>query len=265
MRKKQMNKISGWIVALSTLLTTQYALARDIEYKEEEVSVRVTSGEPTQIRFPGLITGGYQKSFSAINLERKDSDLIVFPNEKIDENGEAIVVRLQDGRSYSLRFQKSTIESPRDDVVKIRDRRGSILDSREDDSAPAYKEVPNGYAPPSQAAGLMRQLILVTEFNKRDIPGYQVSDQYSGETVLNDGTLHATIDRIYIGPNYWGYVLKVKNQLDVAQKLNPATFRLDGTIFVSYENQELAARPMDVEQQIAKKDGSYIYIVTKAR
>src|SRR5262245_36325446 len=123
-----MNKKLKLIFTLLSILAVFPAAsyARDVEYADEEVSVRVTPGEPTQIRFPGLVAGGYMKSYSAISLEKKDSDLIIFANEKIDESGEAIVVRLKDGRSYSVRLQKASAEHPRDDVIKLRDKRGSI-------------------------------------------------------------------------------------------------------------------------------------------
>ncbi len=255
------------IFLISFLLLSLPALsfAREIEYADDEISVRVTAGEPTQIRFPGIVAGGYKKSYSAISLEKKDGDLIIFANEKIDETGEAIVVRLKDGRSYSVRLQKSTSDSPRDDVIKIRDKRGSIISSEDEDEFPAHKEKKFDYAPPTVVSGLMREIVLASEFGKNKITGYQVTDQYKGETVLNDGAVQATIDRIFIGPNLWGYVLDVKNMLDIGQKLNPATFRLDGTRAISFKDWELTARPLNIEQEIAGKDSTKAYIVTKAR
>lgn len=259
-------KLKLVLTAIALVVAAPFSsFARDLEYADEEVAVRVVPGEPTQIRFPGIIAGGYKKSYSAISLEKKDGDLIIFANEKIDETGEAIVVRLKDGRSYSIRLQKANNESPRDDVIKIRDKRGSIISSEEDDSTPAYKDKKFDYAPATVVSGLMREIVLASEFGKGKIPGYQVTDQYKGETVLNDGTVQATIDRIFIGPNLWGYVLDVRNTLDVGQKLNPATFRLDGTRAVSFKNWELAPRPLNVEQQIAGQDSTKAYIVTKAR
>jgi hypothetical protein len=252
------------IAAISFIAVPSLCFARDLEYNEQEVAIRVAPGEPTQIRFPGIVAGGYKKSYSAISLEKKDGDLIIFANEKIDEPGEAIVVRLKDGRSYSVRLQKANAENPRDDVVKIRDKRGSIISSEEEET-PDYKEKHYDYAPPSVVSGLMREIVLAAEFGKSKVSGYQVTDQYKGETIMNDGTVNATIDRIYIGPNLWGYVIDVKNMLDVGQKLNPATFRLDGTRAISFKDWELAARPLDTEQQIAGKDSTKAYIVTRAR
>lgn len=252
-------------ISLTLILSLASSVfARELEYADEEIAVRVSPGEPTQIKFPGIVAGGYKKSFSALSLEKKEGDLIVFANEKIDELGEAIVVRLKDGRSYSIRLQKATPENPRDDVVKLRDKRGSIIDAEEED-LPAYKEKKFEYAPPTVVSGLMREIVLAAEFGKQKIPGYQSTDQYRGETVLNDGTIQATIDRIFIGPNLWGYVLDVKNMLDVEQKVNPATFRLDGTRAISFKNWELAPRPLNTEQQISGKDSTKAYIITKAR
>jgi len=262
--KNRLLKVFGLTFASIAALMPALSFARDIEYSDEEIAIRITPGEPTQIRFPGIVAGGYKKSYSALSLEKKEGDLIVFANDKIDDVGEAIVVRLQDGRSYSVRLQKSSPENPRDDVIKIRDKRGSIIDDNEE-AAPAYKEKKFDYAPPTQVSGLMRELVLAAEFGKQQISGYQVTDQYKGETVLNDGAIQATVDRIYVGPNLWGYVLDVKNVLDVSQKINPATFRLDGTRAISANYWELAPRPINIEQQIAGKHNAKVFIVTKAR
>lgn len=267
MKFRKNNSIKGGLLIaafLHIILLPFASFARDIEYEDEEMSVRVTPNEPTQIRFPGIISGGYKKKYSAISLEKKEGDLIVFANDKIDETGEAIVVRLKDGRSYSMRLQKASPENPRDDSVRIKDKRGSIIDSSESET-PLHKEKKFDYAPPNVVSGLMRELALASEFGKQQVPGYQATDQYKGETVLNDGAIVATIDRIYVGPNLWGYVLEVKNQLDISQKLNPATFRLDGTRAISANHWELAARPLNVEQQIANKHIAKVYVVTKAR
>jgi hypothetical protein len=111
----------------------------------------------------------------------------------------------------------------------------------------------------------MREMALVAEFGKGQIPGYQVSEKFKGQTVVSDGALLAKIDRIFIGANLWGYVLDTTNLLDQSQKLNPATFRIDGTRAISASNWELSARPLNVEQQVAGKHNAKVYIVTRAR
>jgi hypothetical protein len=70
---------------------------------------------------------------------------------------------------------------------------------------------------------------------------------------------------MFIGPNLWGYVLDTTNLLDQSQKLNPATFRIDGTRAVSASAWELAARPLNVEEQISNKHNAKVYIVTRSR
>jgi len=75
----------------------------------------------------------------------------------------------------------------------------------------------------------------------------------------------ATIDSIYIGPNLWGYVIDAKNLLNTTQRVNPASFRIDGARAISASNWELSPKPFNVEQQIAGKDQTKIYIVTRAR
>jgi TraK protein len=247
-----------------TLSAFTSAEARDLEYNSGEVSVYVTPGEPTQIQFPGVISGGFKKKMSSVSLDRKNSDLIIFARENLSKQGEAVIVRLEDGRSYSIRIEPSTTEKPRDDVVKIDDLRSSFVSGSEEEEPP-YKEKTFGYAPPSQVSGLMREMVLNAEFGKDAISGYRVSTRHKGETVLNDGTLHATIERIYIGRNLWGYVLDAENLLDTSQKLNPASFRLDGTRAVSAQFWELAPRPLDVEQQIAGRHKARVYIITKAK
>lgn len=252
------------ILIAGSLLTVLPAFAREVEYKDEEIAVRVTPGEPTQLKFPGTISGGFKKKSSLISIDKKDSDLVVFAQEGLPANGEVVIVRLEDGRSYSVRVQRASADSPRDDVVKIEDSRPALLAGSSEDE-PAYKEKNFQYAPPSQVSGLVREMVLASEFGKTVISGYKESDRYSGQKVLDDGTMLATIDKIYIGTNLWGYVLNVENLLEEGQKINPATFRLDGTRAVSASSWELTPRPLSVEQQVSGKHKGKLYIVTKAR
>ncbi len=249
---------------LAAVLIPEVSLARDIEYKNSEVTVNVSPGEPTQVQFPGRISGGFKKKLSAISIERKDDSLIIFSTENLSAAGEAIIVRLDDGRSYSVRIAKTGSGATRDALVSIKDDRGSIIASTDEES-PAYREKNFEYAPPTQVSGLMREMVLAAELGKKSISGYKVSEQYTGQVVLDDGTMKASIDRIFIGPNLWGYVLNTENLLDSSQKINPASFRLDGTRAVSATNWELAPRPLNIEQQISGKDKTKVYIITKAR
>jgi hypothetical protein len=111
----------------------------------------------------------------------------------------------------------------------------------------------------------MREMILVSEFGKGKISGYQVSEKFKGETVISDGAVLAKIDKIFTGPNLWGYVLDATNLLDQTQRINPATFRIDGTRAVSISNGELSPRPLNVEEQVAGKHNTKVYVVTRAR
>ena len=251
-------------LAAAAVCLPQTSLARDIEYNGSEVTVNVAPGEPTQIQFPGRISGGFKKKLSAVSIERKDDSLIVFAAENIPPNGEAIIVRLDDGRSYSMRISRAGAAGPRDPVVSIRDGRSSVISSSEEEE-PAYRQKNFDYAPPTQVSGLLREMVLVAELGKKSISGYKVSQSYTGQEVINDGTMKATIDRIFIGPNLWGYVLNAENMLDQTQKLNPASFRLDGTRAVSATQWELAPRPLNVEQQISGRDKTKVYIITRAR
>jgi hypothetical protein len=92
-----------------------------------------------------------------------------------------------------------------------------------------------------------------------------MSERHKGQTVVSDGAILAKVDKIFVGPNLWGYVLDTTNLLDQSQKLNAATFRIDGTRAISASSWELSARPLNVEEQISSKHNAKIYIVTRAR
>lgn len=261
-----MRSITLAVTALAFVLVlgSPSAEARDIEYRDSEVTVRVAPGEPTQMQFPGEIAGGFRKRQSSLSLDPEGSDLIVFANEQLSDDGEAIIVRLEDDRSFSLRIKRATPEAPRDDLVRLIDEDRSFLGYEEEEEAP-YRRKQFDKAPANMVSGFMREMVLVEEFGKKKIPGYRRSDRYEGEAILDDGTLIAKVDSIYIGPNYWGYVIEAENQLDEAQYLNPATFRLDGTRAISLTNWELAPKPLNVEQQVAGKHKTKIYVITKPR
>ena len=242
------------------------AAARDVEVSanSSEITIYVSPGDPTQIQFPTKVVGGYMKGDSQVSLEKKDRDLVIFPNDTLTETGESFIVRLEDGRSYSVRAVRATEPGQRDDFVTIFDDRGDIILTDEEEEAP-HKRKKFDKAPATQVSGLMREMALVSEFGKTTVPGYRKADNYKGQVVLNDGTLIATVDTIFIGPGLWGYVLDVTNLLATGQKLNPATFRLHGTRAISMQHWELEARPISVEQQIARKHSGKVYIVTKAK
>lgn len=237
--------------------------ARDIKYQGSEVTVYVTPGEPTQITFPSKIEGGFKRKQSSLALERNGNFLVMFAQPEIPYEGEALLVLLDDKRSYAIRVIPSDDDHPRDEHVKIADER----DEEEFDNEgaePPYTQ-PTGFAPPTVVSGLMREMMLVAEFGKqRGIPGYRRSNRYTGETVLHDGAVIAKIDEIFMGPDLWGYVLDVENLLETSQKLNPASFRLDGTRAVGAQRWELAPRPETAEQKISGQHKAKIYIVTRS-
>jgi hypothetical protein len=252
----------AFVLALLSALPTP-AFARDIRYSNDEVPVYVTPGEPTQVQFPGSVDGGVKRRSSALSLQTTGENVVMFASESLAESGEAIIVRLKDGRSFSVRVKRADDTNPRDAVVKLRDERSSVISDPSEE--PQYVERKFDPASPQLVSGLMREMVLVAEFGKKSIPGYRVSELYKGEPVLNDGTLVATIDKIFMGPNLWGYVLNASNMLDTTQKLNPASFRLDGTRAVSAKNWELAPRPVNAEQRVSGGSESKVYIVTRSR
>ncbi len=244
------------------------AFARDIEYKpnDGEIDVWVNVGEPTEVSFPSSIKDGFINSNAGISIEKKEVSLIVFGKENIKEGGEAILVRLNDGRSYPVRIRKATLDNPRDGQISIGDGKGALGSNEDGEDEPEYKKPRDfDYAPPSKVSGLMREMMLVAEFGKQKITGYQISEKFKGQTVVTDGAILAKIDKIFTGPNLWGYVLDATNLLDQTQRINPATFRIDGTRAVSVGSGELAPRPMNVEEQIAGRHNTKVYVVTRAR
>lgn len=249
--------------ALSLLVCSQ-SFAREVEYSSGEIQVNVAAGEPTEIKFPGRISGGFKRKNSTVSIERKEDSLIVFAADNLAANGEALIVKLDDGRSYSMRIGRAGGSNVRDSLVVIKDDRASPITASEEED-PAYRERNFDYAPPSQVPGLLREMVLAAELGKKSIAGYRASDSYKGQVVLDDGTIKATVDKIYMGTNLWGYVIDAQNLLDEGQKINPASFRIDGTRAISMSNWELAPKPLTVEQQIAGKDKTKVYIVTKAR
>lgn len=247
---------------LLILLIVSSVWARDVEYSDGELAVRVVPGEPTELKFPGVISGGFKKKDSSLSIDRKDGDLVIFAQQELSEVGEVLIVRLNDGRSYSIRVQRATSESPRDNIVKIEDARPAIVSSEEE---PAYKEKNFQYAPATQVSGLMREMILAAEFGKKAIAGYKTSERFSGEVILDDGAIEAKVARIFTGPNLWGYVINVENKLSESQKINPAAFRMDGTRAVSASTWELSGKPITNEQQLSGGHKAMVYVITKAR
>ena len=252
----------SFLLALILVVTPLGAEAREVKYDGSEVTVFVKPGEPTQVSFPEKILGGFKKENSAIALEREGNYLILFAQPHLDNEGEVIIVHLDDERSYSLRFIPSDDNNQRDSSIEIQDTR----------PLPAPEEVetnqlkPGGPAPASKVAGLMREMVLTAEFGKRKpIPGYRRSNRYSGEVLLHDGAIEAKIDEIYIGSNYWGYVISVENKLESTQALNPATFRIDGTRAVTASNWELSPTPLTAEQKVSSGHTGKVYVVTRAK
>lgn len=252
------------VYLIATLLIIQSsAFARDIEYANSEVSIYVNQGEPTQLTFPEEVKSGYKKNNSAVNVERRGNNLVIFAREELAINGEAIIVTLRNGKSYSVRVRPADALNSRDDQVRILDNTDFIYERVPED--PEYVTKEFEYAPSNSVSGFMREMAFVVEFGKSKIPGYRVSTRHRGEVVMDDGTMLATIDRIFIGSNYWGYVINTQNMVGSSMQINPASFRIDGTRAIMAQRWQLAPRALNAEQQLAGKDRAKIYIVAKAR
>ena len=259
-----------WLLVCLALVSPKDTFARDLFFEKDsgEQTVYVTVGEPTQISFPGPIAGGFIAKNARVSLQRQDDFIVVFAQPGLDPEGEVIIVHLLDKRSYHLRVIPSDVGHPRDDALKIIDKRpmDEILGANVPNPNTQIKDTESPYPPPSTVPGLMREMVLVAEFGKMEPPaGYQRSSTYSGEPILQDGTLHAELDEIFLGTDLWGYVVTVENLLETSQRINPASFRLDGTLGVVLEKTELAARPITAEQKIANAHKAKVYIVTRSK
>lgn len=273
-RDKQMKRITktnlsrgcGLLLAivLAGSLCICDAMARDVEYDGKEVAVYVTPGEPTQVTFPSEIKGGFKRKHSSLALQRQSNFLVVFAQPEIPYEGEALLVHLDDDSSYALRILPSDDDNQRDEFVKLMDVRDGGYDPSEGEGPEDMRNYFPGFPPPSTVPGLMREMVLMAEFGKRvPIEGYRRSNRYTGETVMHDGTMEVKIDEIYMGSQYWGYILSVENLLETGQLINPASFRLDGTRAV-IAPKELSPKPRTAEQKIAAGHKAKIYVITRA-
>jgi len=245
------------------LLSATSAQARDIKYNGAEQTVYVNPGEPTQVMFPSKVEGGFKSRNAPIALERNGNFLVVFAQPDLTEEGAALLVLLDDKRSFAIRVAPASDDNVRDEVVKVTDEREDT--DYESSPNPADFVPRDGYAPPTLPSGLVREMVLVAEYGKKkNIPGYRRSNRYTGETVLHDGAIEAKVDEIFMGSDYWGYVISVENLLDTTQRLNPATFRLDGTRVISAQRWELAARPQTAEQELSAAHKAKVYVVIRA-
>jgi hypothetical protein len=135
---RQIVTINGMAARIALALTVTLssftnAFARDVEYNSGsgEIEVYVNVGEPTELVFEGgKIKDGFKNSNAGIALDKKDSSLVVFGKESMNENGEAILVRLDDGRSYPIRIRRANSDNPRDAQVLIADGKGAMGSDR---------------------------------------------------------------------------------------------------------------------------------------
>jgi hypothetical protein len=255
--------VPGLLLGVLSLCFASEVLAREVEYSGNEVPVYVTPGEPTQITFPSKIAGGFKRKHTSLALEKNGNFLVVFAQPEIPYEGEALLLHIDDRRSFALRILPADDENKRDEFIDIRDLRDDMY--RDGEGSTDERFPMQGYAPPTIVPGLMREMILIAEFGKRGgISGYSRSNTYSGETILHDGTIQAKIKEMFLGTSLWGYVIEVENLLDTTYKINPAAFRLDGTRAILADRWELGARPETAEQAISQGHKANLYIVTKS-
>ncbi|MCS6893076.1 MAG: type-F conjugative transfer system secretin TraK [Deltaproteobacteria bacterium] len=254
--------VIGFMRKIHTLLLVCFATllsSRELEYSSGDLEVFVMPGEATQIQFPDNVAGGYKKQGSVISVDKAGTDLIIFAQDKLPADGEVVLVRLQDGRSYSVRVKQAPDAASRDATVVVRDSRPKLT-VQDDDELPKYRDRQFLYPNQYQIAGLMRELVLVTEFGKAGIPGYRISESGAGQVVVNDGRVQAKLLKMYLGPQLWGYVLEAENKSNEHVKIDPALFKVNGTRAVSMNKWELAPASAAGEDSRA-----LVYVITKAR
>jgi hypothetical protein len=241
---------------LLSLWSDKHSYAKEIRYNGTEQKIYVIPGEPTQVVFPGKVEGGFKNKDSRVAIEKHDNYLIIFAKPGLSLEGEGIIIQIDDKRTYSLRVTPADDNNQREGNVMINDLRPPMITEEE--------EVVKGK--PSAITELMKNLILIADFGKKKgAAGYRRSNQYSGETIMYDGTLKATLDEVFIGANLWGYVVSVENLLETTQKINPASFRLDGTRAVAAQRWELAPKPQTAEQERAGAHKGKVYIITRSK
>ncbi|MCS6961308.1 MAG: type-F conjugative transfer system secretin TraK [Deltaproteobacteria bacterium] len=252
------------IIRVTALALSLAIFARELEYSSGEIEIYVLPGEATQVQFPDDVLGGYKKQGSLISVDKVGTDLIIFAQDKIVPEGEVILVRTKDNRSYSLRIKPAPDAKSRDDIVIVKDQRPRTALSDEDE-LPKYRDRQFIYPSQYQVAGLMREMVLATEFGKPAIPGYKVSDAGAGSVVVNNGQLHAKLVKMYLGPQLWGYVLEAENVTDETVKIDPSVFKINGTRAISLNKWELSPKPITTEQRYSEAHKAFVYIVAKAR
>lgn len=263
---RKFNSIFLDVLAFGLILSNfSVASARDAEYTGGEEVVYVTPGEPTQLTFPSNIVGGFKGSNSSLSIQRSNNNLVVFGRPDLSNEGEALIIQGEDGRSYAVRVKPAEDKNgiPRDEFVVIIDDRDPP--NMAEDTPQDYKQ-PDGFAPSNTVSGLMRNMVLLAEFGKGGgVKGYKRSNRHTGEVVFDDGNLTAKVDEMLLGSELWGYVLTVENELGTTQRLNPSSFRLDGTRAIVAQRWQLSPKPLTPEQEAAGMHKGKVYIVTKAR
>ena len=109
------------VTASSWFLLAAPAFAREVRYVGAEQTVYVNPGEPTQVLFPGKVVGGFKSKNSPVALERDGNFLVVFAQPDLTEEGAAILVILEDKRSFAVRITPASDDHVRDEVAKIID------------------------------------------------------------------------------------------------------------------------------------------------
>lgn len=243
-----------------------HALAREISYTGSEEKIYVNPGEPTQLIFPSKVAGGYTRKSSKISLKKESNFVVIFAQPGLSPSGEVVILYLEDERSYSIRILPAGLEQPRDDSVRVVDERDpeTQVDAPKSATGDLTREFP--YAPTDSISGLAREMVLISEFGKKKpIPGFKRSNKFSGETILDNGTIEAKVDEIFMGSEFYGYVLTVSNLLGTTQQINPSAFRIDGTRAVIMQRKQLAPKPETAEQKVANAHQAKVYIITRSK
>jgi hypothetical protein len=91
----------------------------EITFGPSDPVINVAIGDPTVIEFEAAVDGGWMRKSSGLSLQPRDNVLAVFPSSKLQPQGEAIAVRLKDGRIYRMHFAPADASHPAQGRIKV--------------------------------------------------------------------------------------------------------------------------------------------------
>lgn len=100
----------------STIAGKVGAIENRVFFREtgQTVGVRLETGRKTVLSFPVEVVGGFRRSRSNLTLSRRGKDVELAPLDGLTVDGEAVLIKLKDGRWYSVRARRADAQHPAD-------------------------------------------------------------------------------------------------------------------------------------------------------